>query len=65
MILRLIGWRGLPVLDVIRTFMYRPEFFGLPFCDLGQLLLRGPSGWGVGERELFGAYTSRLNACPF
>ena len=56
---------GLPVLDVVKTFMYRPEFFGRPFCDLGQDVLRGPSEWSVGERELFGAYTSQLNQCRF
>jgi uncharacterized peroxidase-related enzyme len=28
-------------------------------------LLRGPSGWTPGERELFGAVVSRGNACPF
>lgn len=51
--------------DVVKVFMYRPEFFGKPFCDLGHLVLRGPSDWTVGERELFGAFTSKLNACAF
>jgi hypothetical protein len=27
--------------------------------------LRGPSEWSVGERELFAAYTSKLNHCRF
>jgi hypothetical protein len=27
--------------------------------------MRGPSEWRVGERELFAAFTSRLNQCPF
>jgi hypothetical protein len=52
-------------LDIIKIFMYRPEYFGRPFCDLGHTLLRGPSGWSVGERELFGAFTSKLNQCLF
>lgn len=56
---------GLPALDVVKTFMYRPEFFGRPFCDLGQSILRGSSEWSVGERELFGAFTSKLNQCRF
>jgi hypothetical protein len=64
-ILRFITLAGLPVLDVIRTFMYRPEFFGRPFCDLGQLILRGESKWSVGQREYFGAHTSTLNHCHF
>jgi hypothetical protein len=27
--------------------------------------MRGPSQWSVGERELFAAFTSRLNQCLF
>ena len=56
--------RSEPV-DVVKVFMYRPEFFGKPFCDLGHAVLRGPSDWTVGERELFGAFTSKLNQCTF
>jgi len=56
--------RSEPV-DVVKVFMYRPEFFGKPFCDLVHVVLRGPSDWTVGERELFGAFTSKLNACTF
>jgi len=56
---------GMTAFDVVKTFMYRPEFFGRPFCDFGQLAMRGPSDWSVGERELFGAYTSKLNDCEF
>jgi hypothetical protein len=52
-------------LDVVKLFMYRPEYFGKDFCSLGQQLLRGPSSWSVGERELFGAFTSKLNKCVF
>jgi len=28
-------------------------------------VMRGPSPWSVGERELFAAVTSRLNQCVF
>jgi len=52
-------------MDVVRVFMYRPEFFGKAFCDLAHVVMRGPSDWGVGERELFGAFTSSLNRCVF
>jgi hypothetical protein len=45
--------------------LYRPEFFGKPYGDLVHLLLRGPSDWSVGERELFAAFTSHLNTCRF
>ena len=51
--------------DVVKTFTYRPEYFGKPFCDLGHDLLRGPSEWTFGERELFGAFTASLNQCLF
>jgi hypothetical protein len=51
--------------DVVKTFTYRPEYFGKPFCDLGHDLLRGPSEWTIGERELFGAFTASLNQCLF
>jgi hypothetical protein len=27
--------------------------------------MRGPSEWTAGERELFAAFTSLLNQCPF
>jgi len=52
-------------MDVVRVFMYRPEYYGRPFCDLAHAAMRGLSDWSVGERELFGAFTSRLNSCVF
>ena len=51
--------------DVVKTLLYRPEFFGEPFSDLVHHAMRGPSEWSVGERELFAAYTSKLNQCVF
>jgi hypothetical protein len=51
--------------DIIKLFMYRPEYFGKPFCDLAHAAMRGRSHWSVGERELFGAFTSKLNRCVF
>jgi hypothetical protein len=62
LIIRLIGPTPF---DVVKTFMYRPEFFGRPFCDFARLVMRGPSDWTAGERELLGAFTSRLNNCEF
>ena len=58
---------GLPahMLDVVKVLNYRPELFGRSFSSLAQVLLRGESDWAVGERELFAAYTSYLNKCPF
>jgi len=50
---------------VVRTLMYRKEFFGHPFSELTQQVMRGPSPWSVGERETFAAFVSRLNQCVF
>ena len=51
--------------DVVKTLLYRPEFFGVEYGRLVQRLLRGPSYWSVGERELFAAFTSKLETCHF
>ncbi len=51
--------------DIVKLIMYRPEFFGRPYSDLVDAVMRGPSEWSVGERELFAAFTSRLNSCRF
>lgn len=61
--MRLLGRREPP--DVIKTLLYRPEFFGKAANALFQRALRGPSEWTVGERELMAAYVSRLNRCVF
>ena len=64
--LRVIGAiSGRRAPDVLRTVLYRPEIFGKAFSELMQPVMRGPSRWSVGERELFAAFTSKLNQCPF
>jgi len=64
--LRLIGLlSGRRAPDVLRTVLYRPEIFGKAFSEILDPVMRGPSRWTVGERELFAAFTSRLNQCPF
>jgi hypothetical protein len=50
---------------VVRTLLYRKEFFGRPFSQLTQQVMRGDSPWSVGEREMFAAFVSRLNQCVF
>jgi hypothetical protein len=50
---------------VLLTLNYRPELFGRPFSDALDLAMRGPSDWSAGERELFAAFVSSLNQCPF
>ena len=51
--------------DIVRTLLHRPELFGRAISAWTQQVMRGPSAWRVGERELFAAFTSRLNQCPF
>ena len=50
---------------VVRTLRYRKEFFGHPFSELTEQVMRGASEWTVGEREMFAAFVSRLNQCVF
>jgi hypothetical protein len=59
--IRLLERRRAP--DIVRTLMFRGEFFGSKM--MFQEVLRGPSEWTVGERELFAAYVSKLNACEY
>lgn len=62
-LIRVVSGRRVP--DVVKTLMYRPEFFGRAMCAWTQAVMRGPSPWSVWERELFAAFTSRLNQCVF
>ena len=52
-------------LGVVKTLLYRPQLFGFPFSEELDRVMRGPSDWSAGERELFAAFTSRLNQCLF
>ena len=52
-------------LGVVKTLLYRPELFGWPFSEALDRVMRGPSDWSPGERELFAGFTSLLNQCPF
>ncbi len=56
---------GRRVVDIVRTLLYRPEFFGRPISVWTQTVMRGDSPWSVGERELFAAFVSHLNQCRF
>jgi hypothetical protein len=51
--------------DVVRTLRHRPHLFGRPHSAHTQAVMRGPSEWSVGERELFAAFVSRMNQCLF
>ena len=54
-----------PAPDVVKTLLYRPELFGRPFSEQLDEVMRGPSDWTVGERELFAGFASHLNQCLF
>ena len=61
--IRVVQGRRAP--DIVRTLFYRPEFLGRPISAWTQAVMRGPSEWGIAERELFAAFTSKLNQCVF
>ena len=61
--IRLIS--GFRAPDVIRTLRYRSPFFGKHHGAHTQEVMRGPSAWSVGEREIFAAFVSNLNRCRF
>ena len=66
LILALIGLKlGEHAPDVLRTVWYRPDFFGKHYGRYLNAVMRGPSEWSVGERELFAAFVSKLNECAF
>ena len=56
---------GRPPSDVVKTLYYRPEIFGRPFSNVLDVAMRGESDWSNAERELFAAFVSSLNQCPF
>jgi hypothetical protein len=56
---------GFRAADVIRTLRYHRHLFGAAHSAHTQAVMRGPSEWSVGERELFAAFVSRLNQCHF
>lgn len=56
---------GKEPVGVLKTLHYRSDFWGRPYCDLLQDVMRGPSDWTPGERELMAALTARLSDCEF
>jgi uncharacterized peroxidase-related enzyme len=56
--------KTLPDADLKRAFRMQPDI-SVPMLEYHQALLRGPSPFTVGERELIAAYTSGLNNCDF
>jgi hypothetical protein len=56
---------GMSPSDMRKLLLYRGDIFGEPFSAALQDVLRGESDWSVGERELFAAYVSVQQQCPF
>ena len=55
----------MPVQDVVKLLLYRPEFFGAPMNQVFQEAMRGPSEWTIAEREMMAGYVSKVNECEF
>lgn len=49
---------------VYEVFADRPHIFA-PFSEACEHIMRGPATLSAGQRELIGAFVSRLNSCPF
>lgn len=56
---------GRTVPDVVRTLLYRRAYWGDRLNELLQSVLRGPSDWSIGERELFATFIANLQRCRF
>ena len=56
--------RSFPNADLKEILKSEPDL-GLPVAQYHEVLLRGPSPFSVGERELMAAFVSGLNACDF
>ena len=56
--------RNLPNADLKQVLKSEPDL-GLLVAEYHEVLLRGPSPFSIGERELMAAYVSGLNACDF
>ena len=56
---------GREPLGVVKTLLYRGDIFGTPFSDELDVVMRGPSEWSAGERELIAGFASHLNQCLF
>ncbi len=59
----LFGGSRIP--DVVRALTYRKELWGQPFSEVLHEAMTRDGFFTRRERELFAAYTSKLNDCTF
>ena len=66
-----VGFKAASVLgrikvpDIAYVMTHRPELFGRPFSEWLEELLRGPSEWSIGDRELFASFTASRLQCEY
>lgn len=56
---------GIRLPDAARVAFYHKGFVGPTFGVWTQAVMRGPSEWSVGERELMAAMVAHWNSCTF
>ena len=54
-----------PVLDAVKVVKYRADFYGNPMSRITHDVMRGPSAWSVGDRELMAALVAKTNECEW
>jgi uncharacterized peroxidase-related enzyme len=54
-----------PVLDAVKVVKYRPDFYGGAMSRVAHDVMRGPSAWSVGDRELMAALIAKTNECEW